>query len=81
LLGDEQHHDLAQDHVPQQAPPTPALEVSEPDFALDPAEGVLDAPSTEGHPQQRLEGRVRRGVGDEVFDLAGREVPRATISQ
>src|SRR5688572_31364915 len=38
LLGHEQHHRLAEDHVPQQPLPTPPLEVSEADLALDRSE-------------------------------------------
>src|SRR5215210_7978583 len=69
LLGHEQHHRLAEDQVPQQSLPAPSLEVAEADFALDQAERVLDAPAAEGHLQQELQRRPRRGAGDEVLDL------------
>src|SRR5437868_8197401 len=69
LLGHEQHHRLAEDHVPQQPPPTPALEVGEAHLALSQPESVLDVPAAERHLQQRLQGGPGRGVGDEVLYL------------
>src|SRR2546425_11790893 len=64
LLGHEQHHRLTEDQVSEQSFPAPSLEVPEADLGFDQAEGVLDAPAAEGHLQQELQRRPRRGVGD-----------------
>jgi hypothetical protein len=71
LLGDEQHDDLAQRHVSHQPHIAAALEVVKADLALGDAEHVFDAPAAEGHLQQLFKAGLGRGVGDEVFDLAG----------
>ena len=47
LLGDEQHHQLAEGHVPHQSAIAASLEVGKADLAFDDAEDVLNAPASE----------------------------------
>ena len=51
---------------------TSALEVVEPQQPLFILKASFDVPAREGHVQQAFDRRGGRGVGDEVFDLAGR---------
>jgi len=74
LFGHEQQHQLAKDHVPQQASIAAALEVTEADLALGHAEYMFDPSPREGDFHQRGQSRLRRSVGDEVFDLSGLDV-------
>ena len=55
---------------------TPALEVVEPQQPLLILKASFDVPAREGHMQHAFDRRGGRGVGDEVFDLAGRWMSR-----
>ena len=74
LFGHEGHHELAEDHVSQQSLVTSSLEVREADLALGHSKDMLHAPAGERHPQKLFQGRPGRGVGDEVFNLAGLDI-------
>src|SRR6266542_2736226 len=84
LLGNEQHHQLTEDHVPAQPPVAAALEVAEADLALGDAEDVLHAGAGEGDLHQRGQGGLGWSIGDEVFDLlclhvAGNDQPIGAV--
>jgi len=75
LLRHERHHELAKDHVPQQSLVASSLKMRESDLALGQPEDMLHAPAGERDAQEFLEDGFGRGVGDEVFDLSGLDVP------
>ena len=75
LLGGEQQNQLAEGHVSHQPLIAAPLEVSEADLGLCQTKHVLDPRPSEGDFHQCQQGRFGRGVGDEILDLAGGDVP------
>src|SRR6188474_2789372 len=69
LLGDEAQDQQTQNQMSQQGHVAPPLEMPPADFRFADAEAVLHMPAAKGHPQELFQRRIRRGVGDEIFDL------------
>src|SRR2546423_5706636 len=71
LLGDEPHRYQAQAQVPPQGRVVPPFEVREAQLRLGHPKTVFHVPAPEADTDQRLQGRILRGVGQEELLLAG----------
>jgi hypothetical protein len=70
MLGYEDRRQQAQDHVPHQAYPGSALEVSKAQFRLGHSKSVSHVPASERHFQQRLDRRILCRIGEEELLLS-----------
>jgi hypothetical protein len=53
LLGDEQQHQLAQNHVPEQALPVSSFVMAKADLGFGHSKRVFDIPAAKAHLQER----------------------------
>src|SRR6266511_22831 len=70
LLSEEEHDQLAEDHVSDQSSVAAAFEVSKADLGFGDSEDMFDTGPGEGDFHECGQGGSGRSVGDEVFDLA-----------